>query len=141
MVRGRSNRLTRFHAWGGSLTPSTPGDIPEMLPGSTSFRIEGDSTTLRDCYADTAQTGFAIHDASDVRILGCSYYNNSAYGLNDLTIVRQTGNCGALLVANCVFSRSGTGERITVYDGNGDVTWRDIIYGGDWSGIVRPGRD
>ena len=141
VVTGRSNRLTRFHAWGGSLSPAIPGDIPEMLPGSTSFRIEGDSTILRDCYADTSQTGFAIHDASDVRILGCSYYNNSAYGLNDLTIVRQTGNCGALLVANCVFSRSGTGERITVYDGNGGVTWRDIIYGGDWSGIVRPGRD
>ncbi len=141
VVRGRSNRLTRFHAWGGSLPPANAGDIPEMLPGSTSFRIEGDSTTLRDCYADTAQTGFAIHDASNVRILGCSYYNNSDYGLNDLTILRQTGSCGALLVANCVFTRSGTSERITVYDGNGDVTWRDIIYGGDWSGIVRPGRD
>jgi hypothetical protein len=141
VVAGRSNRLTRFHVWGGSLSPSTPGDIPEMLPGSTSFHIEGDSTILRDCYADTAQTGFDIGGATGVRILGCSYYNNSAYGLNDLTIIRQTGNSAALLVANCVFTRSGSGECITVYDGNGLVTWRDIIYGGNWSGVERPDRD
>ena len=141
VVTGRSNRLTRFHAWGGSLSPAIPGDIPEMLPGSTSFRIEGDSTILRDCYADTSQTGFDIRGAVDVRILGCSYYNNRDYGLNDLTILRQTGGSEALLVANCVFTRSGTSERINVYDGNGLVTWRDIIYGGDWSGVERPGRD
>ena len=142
VVKGCSNRLTRFHVWGGSLPPARPGDIPEMLPGSTAFRMEGHSTLLRDCYADTAQIGFDIHDAWEVRILGCSYFNNRDHGLNDLLIVRQTGNSGALLVGDCVFTRTSAQERIRVYEGNGFVKWRDIIYaGGDWSGVERPDRD
>ena len=142
VVKGCSNRLTRFHVWGGSLPPARPGDIPEMLSGSTAFRIEGHSTLLRDCYADTAQIGFDIHDAWEVRILGCSYFNNRDHGLNDLLIVRQTGNSGALLVGDCVFTRTSAQERIRVYEGNGFVKWRDIIYaGGDWSGVERPDRD
>ena len=142
VVKGCSNRLTRFHVWGGSLPPLHPGDIPEMLPGSTAYRIEGHSTILRDCYADTAQIGFDIHNAWEVRILGCSFFNNRDHGLNDLLIVRQTGDSGALLVGDCVFTRTGPDERIRVYEGNGFVKWRDIIYaGGDWSGIERPDRD
>ena len=77
----------------------------------------------------------------EVRILGCSYFNNPTFKLNDLLILRQTGNSGALLVADCVFTRTSAKERIRVYEGNGSVKWRDIIYaGGDWSGVVRPDR-
>lgn len=138
VVRGPANRLTRIHVWGGSLPRRTPDEIPEMLPGSTAFRVEGHSTTLRDCYADTAQTGFDIRGAWEVRLLGCSFFNNVSFGLNDLLVVRQTGNSGALLVADCVFTRSGLNERVRVYEGNGNVKWRDIIYAGNWSGVERP---
>lgn len=141
VVKGPANRLTRIHVWGGSLPRRTPDEIPEMLPGSTAFRIEGHSTTLRDCYADTAQTGFDIRGAWEVRLLGCSFFNNVSFGLNDLLVVRQTGNSGALLVGDCVFTRSGVNERIRVYEGNGNVKWRDTIYAGNWSGVSRPDVD
>lgn len=139
-VKGPSNRLTRVHVWGGSLPPVKKGDLPEMLENSTSFRIEGHSTILRDCYADTGKIGFDVHNAWEVRILGCSFFNNADYGLNDLTIVRQTGDSGALLVSDCAFTRSGPKERNTVYEGNGNVKWRDIIYAGNWSGVTLPDR-
>ncbi len=141
VVKGGSNRLTRIHVRGGTLPPTNPGDIPEMLPGSTAFRVEGDSTILRDCYADTAQIGFDIVGAWEVRLLGCNFSNDGSCGLNDLLVVRQTGNSGSLLVSDCEFTRSGTDERICVYYGNGLVDWRDILYEGDWTGIARPDSD
>ncbi len=141
ITKGPSNRLTRIHVWGGSLPRRKPNEIPEMLPGSTAFRVEGHSTILRDCYADTAQTGFDICGAWEVRLLGCSFFNNVSFGLNDLLVVRQTGNSGALLVSDCVFTRAGVKERVRVYEGNGGVKWRDIIYAGNWSGVVRPDVD
>ena len=141
VVKGGSNRLTRIHVRGGLLPPANPGDVPEMLLGSTAFRIEGDSTILRDCYADTAQIGFDIAGAWEVRLLGCSYSNDETCGLNDLLVVRQTGNSGSLLVSDCEFSRSGTDERMCAYYGNGLVTWRDILYEGDWTGVERPDRN
>ena len=129
VVKGGSNRLTRFDVKGCA------------LPGSTAFRIEGDSTILRDCTADTVQIGFDVQGAWETRLLGCDYANDGDLGLNDLLAVRQIGNSGSLLVADCEFSRSSPDERICVYYGNGLVKWRDILYAGDdWTGVVRPDR-
>lgn len=137
-VKGSANRLTRVHCWGGSLPVLTPGELPEMLVDSTSFLIEGSGTILRDCYADTGKVGFDVRDAWEVRLMGCTYFNNAGYGLDDLVIVRQTGNTGSLLVSDCVFTRSSAKEKIKVYDGTGGVLWRDTLYAGDWSGVERP---
>ena len=136
---GASNRLTRIHVWGGSLPVKQKGELPEMLENSVCFLVEGHSTTLRDCYADTGKIGFAVRGAWEVRLLGCSYFNNSVFGLDDITIVRQVGETGALLVDDCVFTRSKPTEKIQVYSGNGGVRWGDIVYAGDWSGVDRPG--
>ena len=129
VVKGGSNRLTRFDVKGCA------------LPGSTAFRIEGDSTILRDCTADTVQIGFDVQGAWETRLLGCTYANDGDVGLTDLFAVRQIGNSGSLLVSECEFSRSGPDERICVYYGNGLVKWRDILYAGDdWTDVVRPDR-
>lgn len=141
IARGCANRLTRIHVWGGSLPVLKKGDLPEMLKDSVAFRIEGHNTELRDCYADTAQIGFDVFNAWEVRCMGCTFFNNVTFGLNDLTIVRQQGDSGALLFSDCVFTRSGKKERIKVYEGKGGVSWSNLIYaGGDWTGIEQPGR-
>lgn len=136
---GASNRLTRVHVWGGSLPRRNKDEIPEMLVDSVCFLIEGHSTILRDCYADTGKIGFAVRGAWEVRLLGCSYFNNKAFGLDDITIIRQVGETGALLVDDCVFTRANEKEKIKVYSGNGGVRWGDIIYAGNWAGVERPG--
>ena len=138
-TKGPSNRLTRVHVWGGSLPVKQKGELPEMLVDSVCFLIEGHSTILRDCYADTGKIGFAVRGAWEVRLLGCSYFNNKAFGIDDITIIRQVGETGALLVDDCVFTRANEKEKIKVYSGNGGVRWGDIIYAGNWAGVERPG--
>ena len=138
LVRGPSNRLTRVHVWGGLVPPRVKGGIPEMLEKSICFHLEGASTILRDCYADTGQTGFLVKDA-DVRLLGCSYFNNRKFGLDDIVIIRQTGETGSLLVSDCSFARVSKTEKIRAYEGTGNVRWRDNFYAGNWEGVPCPG--
>lgn len=125
MGRGGSNRLTRCHVWGGPLPPVQPGGEPEMLKDSVSFWIDGDGDViLRDCYADTAKTGFLI-DGGDVHLAGCRYYNNyRAFKLDDVIVVYHRK--GRLLVSECRFHK--TCPQARVYKGVGTVEWRNMIY-------------
>lgn len=81
------------------------------------LRVDGGSSTiLCDCYADTGKIGFLV-DGWDTRLLGCSYFNNSAFKLDGITIVRHK-RC-RLLVTDGAFVK--TMPHYTVYDGCGEV--------------------
>lgn len=125
LLKGGSNRLTRCHVWGGPIPPPRPGELPEMLKGSVNFKIGGASAILRDCYADTGEIGYLV-DASDTRLLGCSYFNNKVFKLDGITIVKHVR--GRLLVTDGGFVK--TTPNCTVYDGCGSVEWRNMMYSG-----------
>lgn len=134
-LRGGSNRLTRCHAWGGPLPPVKDGEPPEMLKDSVNFWLDRASTTiLRDCYADTGKTGFLV-DGWDARMLGCSYYNNKWFKLDDITIVQHKS--GRLVVSDGCFIKNA--PHVRVYDGNGPVVWHNMIYSGFGTNENRPG--
>jgi len=125
-VRGGSNRFTRCHVWGGPLPPVKPGEEREMLKDSVNFRICGGSTILRDCYADTGKTGYELR-GWETRLLGCSYFNNKHFNLDNVTIVRQP--CGGrALVSECGFCKNMPHTK--VYEGTGSVEWRNMLYSG-----------
>lgn len=121
-----ANRLTRCHVWGGPVPTVAEGRPPEMLENSINFKICDGGSILRDCYADSGQTGFYI-DTCDVRLCGCSYFNNPRFGLDDITIIRHIR--GRLSVTDCRFAK--TVPHVTVYSGATDgVLWRDNTYFG-----------
>lgn len=123
MMGGGSNRLTRCHVWGGPVKPLPNEDVPEMLKDSVSFRISSDDTILRDCYADTAKIGFLIE--KDTRLLGCSYFNNDYFELDDITAVVQTG--GRLLVSESTFIKSAPHN--TLYENKGGTSvWKNNVF-------------
>lgn len=121
-----ANRLTRCHVW---------GNRAEMLKDSIAFWIDdSNGNILRDCYADTAQTGFVVNGSYN-RLLGCTYENNRRYGLDNVTILRHPR--GRLLVADCNFGKPS--EHSKVYEGCGTVVWRNIAYLGFSPDDDRPG--
>lgn len=125
-IRGGSNRLTRCHAWGGSLPPVKPGEPCEMLKDSINFWVDRASSVIfRDCYADTGKTGYLI-DGWDTRMLGCSYFNNKWFKLDGITIVRH--KFGRLLVADGGFVKNT--PNVKVYEGIGSVCWSNMMYSG-----------
>lgn len=125
LLKGGSNRLTRCHVWGGPIPPPRPGELPEMLKGSINFKIDCSSAILRDCYADTGEIGYLVN-GWDTRLLGCSYFNNKHFKLDRITIIKHTR--GRLLVADGGFVK--TTPNYTVYDGCGEVEWRNMMYSG-----------
>ena len=125
LKKGGSNRLTRCHVWGGLVPPPKPGELPEMLKGSINFKIDSDVAILRDCYADTGETGFLV-SGWETRLLGCSYFNNPHFKLGSTTIIRHPR--GRLLVADGSFVK--TTPDCTVYEGCGEVEWRNMMYAG-----------
>ncbi|MCQ2380307.1 MAG: glycoside hydrolase family 55 protein [Victivallaceae bacterium] len=133
---GGSNRLTRCHSWGGLIPPPKPGEPCEMLKDSVNFRIGrgATATILRDCYADTGLVGYAI-DGCETRMLGCSYFSNTRYTLDGITVVKHTN--GRLLVSDGAFFKCAEGMK--VYDGCGTVEWRDMSYWGWKDGDDCPG--
>ena len=138
IARGGSNRLTRCHVWGGPLPPAREGEEREMLKGSVCFRIGEDagSNILRDCYADSGKIGY-LNYGWETRLLGCSYYNNKGdYGLEDVTIISQPG--GSMLVSDCVVVKSC--DQIRIYEGNGKVAWRNMMYSCFGDGRPLPGQ-
>lgn len=123
LAKGGSNRLTRCHVWGGLLPAPSKGEPREMLKGSINFKINGAAAILRDCYADTGEIGFDV-DAWDTRILGCSYFNNKVFGLDNITVFRH--KYGRLLVKDCTVVKPSAHSK--VYEGCGTVEWRDMMY-------------
>lgn len=70
------------------------GELPEMLKDSVCFKLTAGDTLLTDCYADTGMTGFLV-DGYQVRLIGCSYYNNyRAFKMdNPVAVEHKRGNC------------------------------------------------
>lgn len=119
LLGGGSNRLTRCHVWGGPIPAPAPGELPEILKGSVNFRIHSADTILTDCYADTGETGYEI--GADTRMIGCSYFNNYTYQLDNVVVIRHLG--GRLLVSDGQFRK--TSPHAALYQGSGPVVWRD----------------
>ena len=119
LEHGWANRLTRCHVWGGPIPPAKAGEPPEMLKDSVNFEIRVGGNILRDCYADTGKTGFLI--AAETRLDGCSYFSNPVFKLDGITCIAH--ECGNLTVAHSSFTK--TAPNVKIYDGCGEVSWRD----------------
>ena len=110
---------------GGPIPPRKEGELPEMLVHSVIYRINCKDTILTDCYADTGETGFEI--SADTRLIGCSYYNNFVYGLDNVVGIQHFD--GRLTVSDGYFRQ--TSPHAQLYVGNGEhVIWRDNILTG-----------
>ena len=123
LATGGSNRLTRCHAWGGQIPPPREGEPCEMLKDSICFKIGGTSAILRDCYADTGETGYEVIGL-ETRLIGCSYFSNKMFGLDNMTIVRHLS--GRLLVDAGAFIKCA--PHCKVYEGCGLVKWQNMMY-------------
>ncbi len=122
--RGGSNRFTRCHIWGGPLPSAKKGELREMLKDSICFKLSGGESLLRDCYADTALTGFKIE--ANTRLLGCSFYNNYRFKMDNPTVIDHVK--GILLVSDCYFSK--TSPNSLLYKGDPEknkLIWHDNI--------------
>ena len=124
-VRGGANAFFHCHVWGGPVPPPAPGRLPEMLENSICFDLGGHMNTIRDSYADTGATGFRVSGWGH-QIVGCWFLNNTRFRLKDLTVVRQEPGSSDVLIADCCFRGSGEGSRL--YEGPGNVRWRDMVY-------------
>ncbi len=102
LLGGGSNRLTRCHVWGGPIPPPAEGELPEMLKDSVNYVLSSYDAVLTDCYADTGKTGFRVSE--NTRLIGCSYFNNYAYRMDDVTVIDHRG--GKLLTMGCLFRRT-----------------------------------
>ena len=122
---GGANRFTRCHVWGGCIPPRREGEDCEMLVNSICFKIAGNATLLRDCYADTGKTGFYLNGTAS--LLGCCYYNNFVFKMDDTTVIRH--EAGEVVVADCTFIKTSPKSRIYRGAGTG-VTWRNNTYTG-----------
>lgn len=123
MLGGGSNRLTRCHVWGGPIPPKNEGELPEMLTDSINFVLSSYDIILTDCYADTGKTGYLITEPA--RLIGCSYFNNYGYGMDDVTAIDHRS--GEVIVSNCMFRK--TSPNMTLYKGeNKNIIWRDNIF-------------
>ena len=112
LLGGGSNRLTRCHVWGGPIPPRKEGELPEMLIDSVNFVLSSGDALLTDCYADTGKTGYLVTE--NARLIGCSYYNNYTYKMDDVTVIDHRG--GQLLVSDCMFRKHS--PHATVYKGD-----------------------
>lgn len=112
LLGGGSNRLTRCHVWGGPIPPRTEGALPEMLEDSVNYVLSSYDAVLTDCYADTGKTGFLV--TQHARLIGCSYFNNYTYQMDDVTVIDHRG--GILLLSGCMFRK--TSPHAVLYRGD-----------------------
>ena len=143
-IEGSSNFLTRCHAYGGVVPAPAPGEMPEYLKDSIGFRIRHSSNVLlRDCYSDTASTGYLV-EGWEVRILGCCYFYNGGMikkvkpeNRDKFVVFKQP--VGTMLVADGLVVKNL--KDTVIYEGNGNARFRDIVYCGKGlvNGENRPG--
>ncbi len=131
LLGGGSNRLTRCHVWGGPIPPKKEGELPEMLEGSINYVLSSYDVILTDCYADTGMIGYQITEPA--RLIGCSYFNNYTYQMDDVTVLDHKG--GRLLVSDGLFRK--TSPHATLYRGEArsEVLWRDNILDGEFDDL------
>jgi len=125
-----SVKLTRVHVWGGPVPPRHGETIPEMLVDSISFRVNAPDVTLNDCYADTGEIGFQIHDCT--RLNNCTYLSTySVFPLNCIKVIDHQS--GHLTASHCYFRQfEFDRNECMVYCGNGENLYADdIIVEGD----------
>lgn len=125
-ITGPGNRLTGCHAWGGVLPPVAPDRPPEMLEDSICFHVAGVDNLLRDCYADTAETGYLV-EGIGIQILGSWFLNNPSFKLRQSVIIDHRR--GDLSVADCRFSNSKGVEVYRSQPGT-RVAWKNNVYRG-----------
>lgn len=126
-IYGGSSRFTRCHVWGGMVMRDKEKRISEYLESSVAFRIsDSDSNehTLRDCYADTSETGFEIHDKA--RLLSCSYYNNPIFKLDKITVIDHRDG-DYLNVEDCFFRIIG--DEGVMYAKNPELENPRVVWG------------
>ena len=128
-VNWGANRLTRCHVWNASLRARMPDVVPaETLERTVAFRIDGGGHILRDCYADTAKIGYLI-GGKDMRLFGCSYYNNMKMsGLDGLTVVKTSSEKASALIHGGSFVKCA--PNIKLEEGPGRLVWRDCLFPG-----------
>ena len=125
LLGGGLNRLTRCHVWGGPIPPRKNGELPEMLTDSVNYVISSGDALLTDCYADTGKTGYLVTE--NARLIGCSYYNNFTYKMDDVTVIDH--RAGQLLVSGCMFRKHS--PNATLYKGDRTkLTERDNLLEG-----------
>lgn len=128
-IWGGSSRFTRCHVWGGPVKRDKEKNISEYLPGSVGFRVNyaaGNEHTLRECYADTSEVGFEIHDKT--RLLACAYLNNPIFNLDSITVIDH--QWGAYLSVEDCFFRI-VGENGIMYKGeNKNIHWGENRFEG-----------
>ncbi|MBR3637555.1 MAG: hypothetical protein IKN45_06485 [Lachnospiraceae bacterium] len=98
-----------------------------MLKDSVNYHLASYDALLTDCYADTGKTGYRILETA--RLIGCSYFNNYGYLLDDITAIDHRN--GELLVTGGLFRK--TCPNATLYRGTREnLIWRDNLLEGDW---------
>ena len=82
------------------------------------------------------QCGFLV-GGRDMRLFGCSYYNNRRMTkLDGVTVVATATTNSSALVQGGYFPNCA--PHMTMQDGPGRVVWRDCLYPG-WKAGVHPG--
>ena len=124
-----SNRLSRIHVWGGTLPPRKSGEISESLIDSVSFRIEASDTELRDCYSDTALTGFYL-TGWEIRMFGCTAANFSHFNINHATVICQPK--GSLLLSGFIATKGSKTAKVYDAGPGAMISARDNLYRGNF---------
>lgn len=125
LLGGGSNRLTRCHVWGGPIPPRSEGELPEMLKDSINYVLSSYDAILTDCYADTGMTGFLVTE--NARLIGCSYFNNYAYKMDNVTVIDHRG--GTLFLSNCLFRKTSPNAALYRGDRTGVRSHHTILDG------------
>ncbi len=125
LLGGGSNRLTRCHVWGGPIPPQSEGELPEMLKDSVNYVLSSYDAILTDCYADTGLTGFLITE--NARLIGCSYFNNYTYKMDDVTVIDHRG--GMLSLSDCLFRKTSPHAELYKGDRSHVVSHQTILDG------------
>ena len=79
---------------------------------SVNYGLSSYDAVLTDCYADTGMTGFLVTE--NTRLIGCSYFNNYTYRMDNVTVVDHRG--GSLSMSDCLFRK--TSPHATLYRGD-----------------------
>ncbi len=80
---------------------------------------------LTDCYADTGMTGFLITE--NARLIGCSYFNNYTYQMDNVTVLDHRG--GMLSLSDCLFRKTSPHAELYRGDRSRVVSQNTILDG------------